>query len=108
MSEKYKVIERLEKRSVVVGMVCDVCGKPIPPSQWRELRPVYSITTGHYDWGNDSCDSVETQDVCSPACAIKLVSEYLNRTYNKSNSAYINIDHRNFWVMPDCERMPNK
>lgn len=100
MSEEYKVIKRLEKRSVVVGIVCDICGKPIPPSQRYELKPFYKITTGHFDWGNDSCDSVETKDACSPACAIKLAAKYLNDTYSGQNSAYIQIEHRNSWVMP--------
>lgn len=100
MSEKYKVIERLEKRSVVVGRVCDICGKPIPSAQWHELKPFYKITTGHFDWGNDSCDSVETKDACSPVCATKLAIKYLNDTYGKRNSAYIEIEHINSWVMP--------
>jgi len=102
MSEQYKVIEKIEKRSVVVGRVCDICGRPIPPSfgTW-ELKPYYRITTGHYDWGNDSCDSVETLDVCSPACAIEFVSEYLNERYDSRNSSYLNIEHINFWFIPD-------
>lgn len=60
----------------IVSTVCDVCGKREDgsPGGWVHLQ------YGHGDWGNDSVDSWETQDTCSPACFVgairKIVRDY--------------------------------
>ena len=79
-----------EKKEVVVrtvyklaGVKCDVCGRVIePPTKenryhWMDNDyKYYSVTTGHNDWGNDSCESIKHYDVC-PDCINKFVAEYL-------------------------------
>lgn len=93
-----------EKKEVVVrtayklaGVKCDVCGRIInTPSienryKWMDDDyKYYLVTTGHNDWGNDSCDSIQHKDIC-PGCITKFVSDYLGdkKTYR---SAYIAIE----------------
>lgn len=98
-----------EKKEVVVrtvyklaGVKCDVCGRIIEPPT-RENRchwmdddhKYYSVTTGHHDWGNDSCESIKHYDVC-PDCINKFVAEYLD---NKKGyrSAYIEIQTKHVY-----------
>lgn len=76
----------------VVGVKCDICGRIIKAKE----RPYgdddckyYDVMTGHRDWGNDSCDSIEHHDVC-PECLIKVVSKYF--TNNEHDSAYMDIE----------------
>lgn len=92
-----------EKKEVAVktvytvsGVKCDVCGRVIKaPSEenrclWMDDDPkYYSVTTGHNDWGNDSCDSIDHRDIC-PDCINKFVAEYLG-SKDAYHSAYINI-----------------
>lgn len=59
-----KKIQITEKR--VVAIKCDCCKKihegNYLPSSWKSF---YSM---HFGWGNDSIDSRERFDVCSPEC----------------------------------------
>ena len=50
----------------------------------------YNVTTGHRDWGHDSCDSIEHYDIC-PRCINKFVADYLGNE-NSGLSAYIEIE----------------
>lgn len=93
-----KVLVEGEK---TIGIKCDCCWKTIYPAEKKKefsflLVDVeyYSITTGHCDWGNDSCDSVETKQVCSVECAQKIVDEYFKRSWGDVNSQYIEIEHK--------------
>lgn len=50
-------------QSVIVGYKCDVCGKESERAEdWA------TMAHHHSQWGNDSCDSVENFDLCSPEC----------------------------------------
>lgn len=91
-----------EKKEVVVktayelvGVKCDVCGRIIKPPpvgyEWmKDKYKYYSVTTGHHDWGNDSCDSIEDYEIC-PNCINKFVADYLGNEH-ASRSAYIEIE----------------
>lgn len=82
----YKV-KRLEE-----GIRCDICNKFIKADKRRsseDTNKYYEVTTGHEDWGNDSVDSIEHQDIC-PDCIDNFVIEYLKTT--KYRTAYITID----------------
>lgn len=75
----------------VTGIECDICKRIIPT---KPLRPntyekYYFVTTGHRDWGNDSCDSVEMYDIC-PNCIVKFTSDYLAKS--RSYTAHIEIE----------------
>lgn len=81
----------------VVGVKCDICGRIIEsPSienryKWMDDDyKYYAVMTGHKDWGNDSCDSIQHRDIC-PNCINKFVSDYLNDK-NAYRSAYIEIE----------------
>lgn len=87
-NEVKKVIYRNVR--ALVGIRCDICERialaEINNGKW----PVYfEVTTGHNDWGNDSCESVEHQDIC-PDCINKFVAEYLSHV--NGTSKYIEIE----------------
>lgn len=80
------------------GIECDICKRVIPTDhKIRETdRKYYTVTTGHHDWGYDSIDSVETQDIC-PSCIHNYISEYLKEVYH-SRTAYIEIESEFAWA----------
>jgi len=66
---------RQESREVQTGTKCDYCGK--------EVKGVYPKTWHHFDshhsdWGNDSRESYEYFDVCSPRCFIEIARKQMN------------------------------
>lgn len=74
-SDEVKAVVYKKKR-MIEGVKCDVCDRIIPPyKNWilNEASRYFVVMTGHNDWGNDSCDSIECQDIC-PGCIDKFVS----------------------------------
>lgn len=95
-------------RECVIGKKCDICGKEIPPTNVPHLygEPIhdyYKITTHHYDWGNDSIDSYEHFDACSPDCAYKLWEKYIRNSAGTRNTMCIEIEHNNCWTLSHKE-----
>lgn len=91
-------------RDCIVGKKCDVCGKEI--SSTKHGGPVYDyyeVTTHHNDWGNDSVDSYEHFDACSPDCAYKLWEEYIHKSAGTRNTWCIDVEHINCWTLEDTE-----
>lgn len=91
----------------VTGVECDICGKIIPVkcNAWQnEARQYFEITTGHHDWGNDSCDSIETVDVC-PECAPKYIADYLESC---SLTGYIEVESQEAWAEKTSEVVDKK
>ncbi len=89
-----KVIkEVMEVESEVI--VCNICGKEINYDEKTLMGPVgryYRIKTGHYDWCNDSCESIEYTDACCDECLSKFTQKWLkNENVIRSNTAYIEI-----------------
>lgn len=77
------------RRLKVTGIKCDSCGKEIPALPLnRGGNKYYYVTTGHHDWGNDSCESVVYHDIC-PDCINKFTADYLR---SGSTTAYIEIE----------------
>lgn len=108
MSDMIEVKKILVTRDCVVGKKCDVCGKEIPPTAipHRHGEPVfdyYEVTTHHSDWGNDSCDSYEHYDACSPDCAYKLWEDYIGDSAGTRNSMCIEVVHINCWALEKTE-----
>lgn len=57
-------------RKVVVAYQCDRCGKVEEKAEgWATLAH------RHSEWGNDSCDSFERFDLCSPSCYLLQLRE---------------------------------
>lgn len=74
---------------MVVGVKCDICGTIIDSKKYRSKESRYfEVTTGHNDWGHDSCESVEKRDVC-PECIVKVMTEYINTA---SGTDYIEVE----------------
>lgn len=88
------------KEPIVEYLYCDACNKLIYKRRIGERNgwtgntvSWYRVTTGHYDWGNDSCDSVENNDICAE-CLPTLLDAFTKETNGKQNTKYINIEHR--------------
>lgn len=67
-----KTKEVTEVKTVTVGHKCDNCGKVHDgqlPDDW------HIISSHHNEWGNDSIDSYQCYDVCSPKCYIEKLTE---------------------------------
>ena len=78
-----KIIKQVESE-IIIDLKCDCCGNII-----KEKYDYYSVTIGHYDWGNDSPDSVQCQDYCSIECLTSAIKKY----YEKANgSEYFNVN----------------
>jgi len=77
--------------------VCDCCEESIKPIRNIAFNcdeyNYFVITTSHHDWGNDSCDSVESFDVCSPECAEEMAGKYLRKAFGGHNTMQIEIEH---------------
>lgn len=102
MSDTTKITKTIIEKECVISKRCDVCGKDIPPTPKSfagEYTPYYKIITHHNDWGNDSIDSYEYKDACSPECALKICQEYIPYGFKSRNSRIITIEHRNCWVL---------
>lgn len=71
-------------------LFCDVCNKEINSNRF------YLVTTGHYDWGRDSMDSVKRFHICekNPICLASMFERYSDKTNGKNNTEYLEINHR--------------
>lgn len=56
----------------IKALKCDVCGKEFTGKYW-------DLTTQHSDWGNDSCESIKSFDLCSKECVQKKLDEYFKK-----------------------------
>lgn len=77
--------EKLIKTKVAVSKVCDICGK--------EKEDLRYIQIYHQDWGNDSCESVTSIEICHDSkCYSKAVTKFLNNpSYKHCNSFFNDI-----------------
>ena len=116
---EYKEKQVTQKEVYIETLRCDRCKKVIykkygdkfddseslSPKQFLEYKkPVsyYVVTTGHNDWGNDSCESVDRKVVC-PKCLTEEYSEYVNNINNANiwNTMYMNIEHEANYTIPE-------
>ena len=88
LSEATETVIKIKRN--VTGIKCDVCGKIIPVDKPSKSM-YFEVSSGHNDWGNDSCESRETQDIC-PNCITKFTTEYLRDA--DGTSRYIEIETR--------------
>jgi len=96
MSKLYKtelVTETVTKeKKIRIGFRCDVCRK-----EHKDMAKKYwKVTTQHHDWGNDSCESIETFDVCSKECLHKLLDEYVRNCDGSYTQEFSIEQERNF------------
>ena len=89
-----KVMREVEETVSSVG-ICDICSKEFNYEPWlrgEKRASYYHIITGHNDWGNDSCESVESNDACCDECLSRFTQEWLkDEDVIRSNTAYIEI-----------------
>lgn len=80
--KQYKIID--------ISIKCDICDKIIADADHE--NEYYQVMTGHHDWGNDSCDSVWSEDICSDECLQKRFNKYLNEEAKGSYTAYFDVN----------------
>lgn len=88
-------------QTIEVGkkIICDCCEKVIAERTKESNSSVsancFAVTTGHYDWGNDSCDSIEHHDYCSVECLQKAFDKYYKiEKDGQHGSAYFEVSHK--------------
>ncbi len=104
MSEKiqYKSTMVEQKVPYITELCCDNCGKlirQIVHDDFKDIReylqntPIewYSVITGHHDWGNDSIDSINKEDICID-CIDEIFTKFKERA-SGNTTEYININH---------------
>lgn len=85
-----------ENRVVGHQIYCDECEKLIADTTVSLPKydvQYWEVTIGHYDWGNDSCDSIEGRHYCSRDCLKKAFDKYIEQTENRQNSRYFEIQN---------------
>ena len=98
ISKETKEVVKAQVRELK-AVRCDVCGKDLPTEVIAagthiKTRPMYfAVKTGHYDWGYESCESIEHRDIC-PDCIHDFVSGYLSEAYS---TQYIEIETKHVW-----------
>jgi len=89
-----KEVTHVEVEEVIIGRKCDICGNSIHAVDRIGNYNYYLIHTFHNDWGNDSIDSHEYFDACSPECVMKFTERYIKNSFKDMyNSRQINIEH---------------
>lgn len=96
-------IKKIEKMPATETCTCNVCGQLIYRRSLQEsdelpkndeLYSFWDVTTGHNDWGNDSPESIEQYEVCSPTCLQELFDIYKSESNEyQRNSKYIYVHH---------------
>lgn len=113
---EYKEKQVTQKEVYIETLRCDRCKKVIYKkygdkfddnnrsflSDYRKPVSYYVVTTGHNDWGNDSCESVDTKVVC-PKCLTEEYSKYINEVNEANiwNTMYMNIEHEANYTIPE-------
>lgn len=111
IKETYEPQTVVQNVKVLETCTCDVCGKKIfifRPNHSPRYAQYYYVTTGHHDWGNDSVDSMNNYEACSPECVNELVNLYYKRshagdTQSRHNSEYIIIENKYHFTSEDEE-----
>lgn len=98
MVEQIKETKQVVAETVVAEIIkCDICGKIICDSRYEKMfgkiQDHYLLTTGHHDWGNDSCESIETFDICSKECLRKKFEAYVEESSGGQNTMHFEVDH---------------
>lgn len=100
MAIKQEKGQKMVETVISETCTCDICKKQIYVFQLDMKKRIYtdgvkhfSVVTGHNDWGNDSCDSIEVYDYCSGSCLSIAFGQYLERT-KKQNTEYFEVNRK--------------
>ncbi len=84
--------QRTVPKDVTVKTVCDGCGEEVDgeaPRSWEHFM------SGHSEWGNESCDSVEWHDACSLSCLAEVARtelRYMSDPLESLKVAGLNVE----------------
>ena len=81
-----KEIRKID-REIPVSVTCDHCGRTCDISDFNDFG--VSFKAQHYEWDNDSCESIEKYDACTTGCYIELLRKAVGKFRNYSTSAEI-------------------
>lgn len=95
----YKKVSHIVSKEVCVDIYCDICNKKIDTKD-----KFYEITTSHFDWGNDSIDSINNHDVCSNKCLFLFLADYYD-DFEDRHTKRIEIQHENGWYRVQEEKV---
>lgn len=99
-------IKKIEQLPATETCTCSICRKLIYKRSLqnsdelpknRNYFPYWSVTTGHYDWGNDSGDSIDRHEVCSVDCLQILFDAYKEESKDGGNTCYFQAQHERVW-----------
>ena len=97
--EKFEIRMVPDKVVVERKLCCDKCGKEIKPGLY------FAVTTGHHDWGNDSCESIEHHDYCSHSCLVEALNDFYFKKHKNSSTAYFEIEREYFVAIKDGNKV---
>lgn len=90
--EAEEVVYRRKRR--VEGVICDICDRIVPPSKFKSKDSRYfEVMTGHHDWGNDSCESIQHLDIC-PNCINDFMTKYVDEI---NGTEYFELETEYVW-----------
>ena len=93
---------------VPISAECDICQKPLVPTELAkdeehsDLYNYFLITTHHYDWSNDSCESYEYYVACCPECAMKHFQKYWADNFEQYSTKKWEIERHDKLVKLGC------
>lgn len=94
-----KITKKIKKEvNEVVSefITCDICKKELNYKNKcydGKYAVYYHICTGHYDWGNDSCESIKYIDACCDECLSRASADWIkDEEVQASDTAYFRIE----------------
>lgn len=82
IKEKEGIIVRRDTIEEIV--ICDICG--------TQVDHYIDVMTGHFDWENDSCDSIQHHECCCWDCAVKFMEKWKESNDAKRKTSYIEFN----------------
>lgn len=83
---EYKTYQKIVSEEVANKMFCDYCKKEI-----KYQEKFIKVSSSHFDWGNDSCDSFLSSDVHE-----ECLQNYLKWLFSKKSIIY-SLCNANDW-----------
>ena len=79
---KKEVKEIIKKKNIIKEISCDQCSNVICDSDTNKDSAITFFTahTFHNDWGNDSVDSHNYDDICGLECLLEYTKDYFKES----------------------------
>ena len=104
VTKEIEVEEHIKKhtKKIIDEEYCDTCHELLPIRKFPMYNNkkncvayrAFEVTTGHRDWGNDSCESRETKQFCCIECAYEYLKEHFK---DCSDTYYADIEIQEYY-----------